>query len=60
MLVELHSPDGTPILVNSDEIGTVSYNTVGSTIYMMRTGKIAVKETFDTVVALLKRCADHI
>lgn len=60
MLVELHNPDGTPILVNTSEIGTVSYNTVGSTIHMTKTGKIAVKETFDTVVALLKRCADHV
>ena len=60
MLVELHSPDGTPILVNSDEIGTVTYNTVGSTIHMMRTGKIAVQETFDTVVALLKNCAYNV
>ena len=60
MLVELHDPQGQLFLVNTDDIGTVSWAPQGATLNMVRTGKISVQETFDTVIQILKNCANNV
>lgn len=60
MLVELHDSQGQLFLVNTDDIGTVSWAQNGTSLNMVKTGKISVQETFETVVAILRNCENSI